>query len=238
MPVLKYWDVASNAYVPLPTGQAAPSIYAIVTSTPPATSGSTPSPPEGLIWIDTSTNPSLTPPPVTSTSGFTTYTDQFGDLWVAKGGVNGGAWKRPHDVLHCRAYLSTSYTGTAAAWNIINFQAIDVDAYGLFSTTTYRFTAPLAGKYLFTSAGIMGFGTAQSARVLFGFYLNGTEARRVLDMALGSMTGYDLGGSAIIQLNANDYVQSAFYESVGGITLTVGNGIAYTYFEASYLGTG
>jgi hypothetical protein len=85
-------------------------------------------------------------PPVAPATPFTSYTDGNGEIWVARGGVNGGAWKRARDVLKAAYYRSNAWNASGAA-TAIAMNAIETDDYGLYNAATATFTAPLAGWY-------------------------------------------------------------------------------------------
>jgi hypothetical protein len=65
MPALKYWDVVSNSYVDLPAPQGPPGppgastagVYVDVGAEPPDPNAPGITPPEGFLWIDTTTPP-------------------------------------------------------------------------------------------------------------------------------------------------------------------------------------
>src|SRR5215831_4318013 len=48
-------------------------------------------------------------------AAFQSFTDALGDVWVAQGGVNSGAWKRARDVLKSRVYRVATYNLPTAA---------------------------------------------------------------------------------------------------------------------------
>jgi hypothetical protein len=88
-------------------------------------------------------------PPTTGGSNVATYTDALGDLWISKNGVNGGAWRRPRDVLHARMWRSAAFSLTATVTSL-NFDTVERDPYGLY--TGAAFSCPVAGLYQVTTA--------------------------------------------------------------------------------------
>lgn len=92
----------------------------------------------------------------------TPYTDPTGEVWVAKGGVNGGAWKKARDVLHCSYYRNTAWTtGTSSTAFITansgGFDTVVSDPYTIY-TQAAGITIPVAGLWHFDIA--LGIATA------------------------------------------------------------------------------
>lgn len=86
-------------------------------------------------------------PPVTTGTTVQSFTDAAGDVWVAKNGVNGGAWKKARDVLHASYHRSAAFTiptGTAA---ILIFDTVENDDYTLLNTGNGIVTFPVAGLW-------------------------------------------------------------------------------------------
>jgi hypothetical protein len=88
------------------------------------------------------------PAPVTSGSTVQTHTDTFGQLWIAKSGVNGGQWRRPADVLHCHVYRNAAWVWTVSPnWGIMTFDNRNWDPYGMLDGPGSQFVAPIPGFY-------------------------------------------------------------------------------------------
>src|SRR5215469_5325493 len=87
-------------------------------------------------------------PPLTGTAPFQSQTDNTGEVWVAKGGVYGGQWRKARDVLRARVFRTAAYTIPAAAANI-PWDTVEFDAYGMWggSGASYSFVCPVAGDY-------------------------------------------------------------------------------------------
>lgn len=78
---------------------------------------------------------------------------------------------------------------------------------GHYNTSNYRFTAPVAGRYLFTWSVYLNAATGRCAiKVNGGAYNN-------LQMDVGA----GMGQSAIISLNANDYVTVGDWQNISGM---------------------
>ena len=112
------------------------------------------------------------------------------------------------------SYVSRS-GGTA-----LPFNSTRVNNGGHFDTTNYRFTAPVAGRYLFTFGGITNQANP-TGRMMF--YVNGQASTDGMRHGInGSNTAGGGGTNAVatIQLSVNDYVDvrsqsgsTNFYES-------------------------
>lgn len=84
------------------------------------------------------------PPPVTTGSTIQSFTAADGEIWVAKNGVNGGAWRKARDVLISRWYRNAALGLTVAGATVV-LDAVHRDTYGLYSAA--GFAAPVAGWY-------------------------------------------------------------------------------------------
>lgn len=114
-----------------------------------------------------------------------------------------------------------------AAYNTVNsvttkmpFSAEDFDTNSNYdAATNFRYTAPVAGFYYFTAHLTCG---AAVARVLLMFYKNGAEIYRITDLPV-TATAQTVGGSALLQLSASDYVEVYYFTSAAvALTVTAG----------------
>jgi hypothetical protein len=80
-------------------------------------------------YVDART-PNL-PPPVTSGTTIQSYTDPTGEIFVAKNGVNAGAWKRARDVLYAKWYRNTTLNITTSLQDV-GYDTMVKDDYGLY----------------------------------------------------------------------------------------------------------
>jgi hypothetical protein len=85
--------------------------------------------------------------PVAAGTPFQSYTDQNSVVWIAKGAVAGGAWRRARDYLHARIYRAAALNYMLVS-NSCAFDTADYDVYGLLGGG--GFVVPLAGLYLFS----------------------------------------------------------------------------------------
>jgi Collagen triple helix repeat (20 copies)/C1q domain len=121
-------------------------------------------------WLKTAF--STLPAPLGAAAPLQSYTDSNGELWVAKGGVNGGAWRKARDVLHSRVYRNGAYT-VSTAGGTLPFDSVSEDTMGMFSVASGSFTCPIAGNYSFRFKLAWG-ATAASQTISMGLYKNGT----------------------------------------------------------------
>jgi len=105
------------------------------------------------------------PPALGAGAALASFTDGAGVVWVAKGGVNGGAWRRATDVLHARYYRSAAFTFPAAA-TAFGYDTVIADDYGLYAPASGIATFPLGGLWRMEAGiGAAGTGTAAQNRV-------------------------------------------------------------------------
>ncbi len=148
------------------------------------------------------------------------YGNQTGFTGYVFGGVDGtrmtidssGRVTTPYQPMFS-AYLGTNMTGISAQ-NLILLNTTEFNVGSCFNTSTYRFTAPVAGYYLFT--GVVQAAAVNQTHV--NFFKNGSD---YLDgwIDFGNTTGATQ--SRILSLAAGDYVQLYTYLTV---STTVYNG--------------
>lgn len=105
----------------------------------------------------------------------------------------------------------------------ITFDAEDFDIGSNYNTSNGRFTAPIAGTYLFTFTA----STANPNRLLMYLYKNGSAVVRGQDYFSGY--GSNASMSSLLNLAANDYVECYINTSVQA--LSVGSGSDRTQFQ-------
>lgn len=106
------------------------------------------------------------------------------------------------------AYSTTSLTtNTASTWTLVtNWTGTRFNNSNSFDTSNGRFTAPVAGEYLFAVTNNMGSGhNVKSWRL----YKNG-GAFIVISYADVTATWSNASGSALVSLNASDYIQFSY----------------------------
>lgn len=86
------------------------------------------------------------PAPVTTGTTVQTFTDSLGDLWVAKNGVNGGAWKRARDVLFASVYRNAALTYPTVQ-GALALDSVTLDRYGLWVPASNHFVLPASGLW-------------------------------------------------------------------------------------------
>jgi hypothetical protein len=115
---------------------------------------------------------------------------------------------------------------TAVVDTVVKYTGISYNIGSCYSSSTGRFTAPVAGRYLFSFSGM---GDATSNRVMMRFQINGNDTT----FASASAAAYsDVKATVIYTLNAGDYVNviartNNFYSN--------GNGVEF-YFSGYLLG--
>ena len=169
-----------------------------------------------------------------TTGGLVSATDASGEIWVAKPGVNGGAWRKARDVLSARRYRTAAFSATTTQ-AILAMDTQDFDAYGLYVPAQNGFVIPIPGVWLIGFQFAAAFTAGQYARAVVN--RNGTIAfQNQLWMNANTST---LPTSGLLALAANDLMQANIQ---AGATATGDNAAAVTkaenYFTVVYLGTG
>jgi len=119
-----------------------------------------------------------------------------------------------------RAYQSTGQSISANTNTAIIFQTKVFDDLVEYDVATGKFTAKVAGTYVFT-CGIYGGQTSATTRLSI-IYVNGVAKCRLQESAADNGNHTIAGTSIPLKLNAGDYVQ-VYYST--GTAETTGNGI-------------
>jgi hypothetical protein len=117
------------------------------------------------------------------------------------------------------------------------YNAEEYDNQGNFSTSTYTFTAPVAGKYLFT-VNLNVFGLDDTAYLNFGLYINSSSTRWLYifsNLPTGNTGDINLSGSDILNLTIGDTVKVRVYTDGSG-PFGMSAGLAYNSFSGHLLG--
>ena len=130
------------------------------------------------------------------------------------------------------AYCSGSTTVTTGGATKVAFATEDFDISSNYDTTTSRFTAPVAGKYRFNTTIVVSGSLGANAEVYFA--KNGTKEKSIYYNVLDPATTHTIGGTTLISLAANDYVEVFAYND-SGVSRTVSAFQAYTQFAGEFV---
>ena len=120
-----------------------------------------------------------------------------------------------------RAYVSSMQSVSPSTFTVVQFDAESFDVGGDFDTTTYRYTAPVGGKYA-VDANVEWLAPSSAVHTQTMIYKNGSLLSRAFTYrpTSGSMTTRI---SDLITLAAGDYIDIRVVGSVGG-TIASGDG--------------
>ena len=173
------------------------------------------------------------PAPVITGTTIQSFTDVYGEVWVAKNGVYGGQWRKARDVLHAVIYRGSTWTaGTAAPGVVIPYDTPLRDIYGMFVAS--GFTVPIKGWYWVQA-------TSNDNSTAAGTYVQGEiyqNAAQVTSLNHSTPISGGLSWSSYIDLycNAGDAITCRSYKN--GAANAPQFGQSNTRLEISYLGTG
>jgi hypothetical protein len=178
------------------------------------------------------TAPANNRPPTTAAT-IQSYTDASGQVWIAKGGVNGGRWYRPRDVLHASVYRNAAFTSSTTNL-LFAFDTTIRDTYGLAPTFSV-FNCPIAGYYrAHYQIGVSSTAANQ--------YINcNIQATGVTSLAVTNSIS-PIVGAMIASLEATRYyaagsnIQLLYYTSVASLAGIALSSISYGEFD--YIGSG
>ena len=167
-----------------------------------------------------------------------TSIDIAGDLAV--GGLTVGTDKLAVDAsgrvtmpyqpaFHSYMFLTNNWTGNAG--DVVPFDTAEFNIGGHFNTSTYRFTAPVTGRYLFyvklTSYTWWGD---------YGFYVNGGQKREVEKRDTSQNNWTPSLDVTLFNLSADDYVDIRVQYNGGGSYMTDGNSELWESFGGHLVG--
>jgi|SRR5215831_9653957 len=173
--------------------------------------------------------------PPMPTSGFQSYTDPLGDIWVAKAGTY-NTWLRPTDVLKTRVWRNAPFNITTANLAL----ALDIvsrDVFSLYSGTNW--TCPLDGMYRII-AQVAGSPTLSGQSFIVRVYQNGGLRITSQHDSSASGAGWSLSVIAVdeVFLAATDLIQVNINSSSTSGTITGLPGNWWTYLNIAYAGSG
>ena len=125
--------------------------------------------------------------------------------------------------------LGGSYgtTNSPIAWN-----NVAINRGNCFSTSTYRFTAPIAGAYFFSFSVLTQEGSGYQEIL---FRKNGADYSRAQN-DIQSSGNVNLAASVIMELNVGDYVDIGSYSYNGANYYSGGGSIPYSFWCGHLLG--
>ena len=136
-----------------------------------------------------------------------------------------------------KAYLSNNPELTKGVNNTVPYNAEEYDTQSNFSTSTYRFTAPVAGKYLFT-VNLNVYGLEDTARFTIALLINSSSTRNLYNFAnlpTGNTGDTNFSGSDILNLAAGNTVEVRVVTDGSG-TFYMSQSTTYNSFSGHLLG--
>lgn len=168
--------------------------------------------------------PSQVPPP----TGFNSYTDPSGMVWVSR---TGSAWKRARDALHARVWRNAAFT-IPTANTVLPYDVIERDIYGMYSTPNW--VMPVTGVW--GISGIIRTVLPSNQTLYIMVYRNGTPAASGVIHGTGGANWAAATISTSLYCNAGDtlgiWVSAAYAAQAAAL------GTSDCYSTLDYLGTG
>jgi hypothetical protein len=174
------------------------------------------------------------PPAVGAAAPLTAFTDTSGELWIAKGGVYGGAYRRARDTLRTRVYSGTQST-TANTWTSLNMVNTDLDPYGVWGQAS-GYTCPVAGHYD-VGLSLQVSATAAAQTVTLGLRQGAPLAAQTPPMYSSAAQVFGTAVRDVLACNAGDVLLAQAFTSVGMAIAQTGNR-PFNFLTIKYLGPG
>lgn len=163
-----------------------------------------------------------------------TFTDLYGEVWIALNGADTGGWQRARDVLHGMAYRNATWN-IATSIALVQLDSVQSDPYGMWTgAPTYGFTLPVPGWWR-VHAQVNGTSTAVNQYISVQIWQNANQ--RSLDNTISPLSGGGNCGRSYAEIVAavGDVVTLKAANPPGAAGQT---GFANVRLEVSYLGTG
>jgi hypothetical protein len=128
------------------------------------------------------------------------------------------------------AFRACKDTGDTSSTGYIVWNASKINVGGHYSTSTGKFTAPVAGNYYFAVRALTA--SATQNNIWIGIKHNGND---VLQTYHSHINHSNISGEAIITMAANDYVQT-YWGGTGMIHTGGTNHHIYSFFQGHLIG--
>lgn len=173
-------------------------------------------------------------PAPTTNSALQTFTDVYGEVWIAKSTVGGGNWYRARDTLRAKitnnAQVSTPTTGT-----LFPLPNVTKDVWGMFNSAQSALTALIPGWYRADFWMWNGGSATLPFYSQYSLMVNNASTISSDNYFDGSAVSNGNRTSALFFYNAGDYVNAHGYTSSAS---TSHSGYASVCLQMDYLGTG
>lgn len=176
-------------------------------------------------------------PAPTSSSTTQTFTDVYGEQWVAKSGVYSGAWRKARDVLHAVVYRNATLAMPNSAGTVIAYDTPQRDVYGMYVVASKGYVIQATGYYrMQASCNSTATATGQYIQgSLFGGPTGATVLSSTNNVTITS-GGLSWRTWAEWYCTLNDLIQCQAYVSVASQNVQLG--LVNARLELSYIGTG
>lgn len=173
------------------------------------------------------------PAPVGAASPLVSVTDNTGEVWIAKGGYNGGAYVRARDAVYAKVYRNATYSSVANVVTVFPFDVTLDDSLTLWTLGTgAAFRAPITGLY--DVSWNLHFNTNGTSRNYTQLLANGAQTCLGTDGTFPS-SWTSFGGHATVRMPGNTTIQVQ-YNTVSA--LGTGIGQLDSWCTIKYAGTG
>lgn len=191
-----------------------------------------------MTFIPAYAPPENLPAPITSGSGIQSFTDVWGDVWVAANGVNGGMWRRARDVLHAYWYrtaaINTPTASTIFLYDTVGGFVGSQDSYSLYNSSTGTFTPPIPGWWqIYHQIGGVATASGQWLQAVLRNTTSAAMAGAVAQSSSATLISPTCSwrGFLPVGYGVMTYVQAS-------AALAVNCTAYWTYLHIDYLGTG
>lgn len=136
-----------------------------------------------------------------------------------------------------KGYITTNIEVSKSTWVTIPYNGEEYDTQSNFSTSTYKFTAPVAGKYLFT-VNFNAYSLDDTAKLNVALVVNSTSYYYIFimpNLPTGNTGDVLISGAQIFNLSASDTVDVRVYTDGSGL-YGLSQTTSYNSFSGHLLG--
>jgi hypothetical protein len=196
------------------------------------TTGLTAQATEVLTSLKLNVGDTLTVRHVSQTTGVALATSSSSTYWTIEA-IQGPQQIAASETIAVGAVRSANQTGINPNNSYVQLQpnSTAFDTHATWNTSTYRFTAPAAGKYRISASAALGSINVLANQYMLYLYKNGSSFAYIDQRYPSVSTPFGLSGSLVVNLVAGDYLELYLYGAGNNSASTLTAPVVNVYIE-------